>query len=82
MMLYIIYYEHNACSVRDAIVFPLFSVFVWTGKTIRIRYVRTRIFLKTEEKLFLFKQKRIRQTQTTLEILKTIPKRVSTYQLN
>ena len=56
MMLYIIYYEHNVCSVRDAI--------------------------KTEGKISLFKQKRIRQTQATLEILKTIPKRVSTYQLN
>ena len=28
MMSWIIYYQHNACSVRDAIVFPLTSVFV------------------------------------------------------
>ena len=27
MIQYIIHYYHNACSVRDAIVFPLFSVF-------------------------------------------------------
>ena len=32
MMSYIIYYEHYACPVRDAVVFPLFSIFVWTGE--------------------------------------------------
>ena len=32
MMSYNIYYEHYACSVTDAIVFPLFSVLVWTGE--------------------------------------------------
>ena len=26
------YHYHNACYVRDALVFPLFSVFVWTGE--------------------------------------------------
>ena len=31
-MSYNIYYEHYACSVTDAIVFPLFSVLVWTGE--------------------------------------------------
>ena len=31
-MSYNIYYEHYARSVRNAIVFPLFSVFVWTGE--------------------------------------------------
>ena len=28
----IIYYKYNAWSVRDAIVFPVFSVFVWAGE--------------------------------------------------
>ena len=32
MVQHIIYYKHNACSVRDAIVFPVFSVFVWAGE--------------------------------------------------
>ena len=27
-----IYYYHNAYSVRDALVFPLFSVFVWMSE--------------------------------------------------
>ena len=32
MMSFIINYYHNACSVRDTIVFPLFTVSVWAGE--------------------------------------------------
>ena len=44
MMSYNIYYEHYACSVTDAIVFPLFSVLVWTGEN--NSKVWTRIFFE------------------------------------
>ena len=32
MMSFIFNYYHNACSVRDVIVFPLFTVSVWAGE--------------------------------------------------
>ena len=47
MMSYIIYYR---------ITFPLFNVFYEWAKTIRIRYVWTRIFLKTEQKDLRFQK--------------------------
>ena len=62
MMLYIIQYEHNAYSVRSAIVFPLSSVFVWTGEndsnTLR---VDAYFFENGGKKIFvIFKQNPIR----------------------
>ena len=52
--------KHYACSVRDDIVFPLFSVFAWTAEndsnTLR---VDAYFFLKTEEKISVFKNIRI-----------------------
>ena len=52
----IIYYKHYACSVRDAIVFPLFRRFLCgPAKTNRILYVWTRTILQTNEKISVFK---------------------------
>ena len=61
MMPYILCFQLEACSVRDAIVFPFtsivhcFSVFVWTGEndsyTLRVGVY----FLKTEKKFSVFK---------------------------
>ena len=53
--------KHYACSVRDAIVFLLFSVFAWTAEndsnTLRVDEY---FFLKTEEKNLRFQNIRIR----------------------
>ena len=54
MMLYIVYFWHDACSVRGAIVFPSRLAFsCGRAKTIRIRCVWMRVFffvcLKTED---------------------------------
>ena len=42
-------------SFTTSITFPLFNVFYGRAKTIRIRYLWTRIFLKTEQKISVLK---------------------------
>ena len=56
MMSFIFNYYHNACSVRDVIVFPLFTVSVWAGEkdSNKLR-VDAFFFLKREGKISAFK---------------------------
>ena len=57
---YSIYYLHYPCSVKDTIVFPSFSVFVLRDiSDSNACATWTRIFLKTEKKIFVFKNIRI-----------------------
>ena len=76
----IIYYKHYACSVRDAIVFPLFRRFLCgPAKTNRIRYVWTRIISQTNEKNLRFQKYRDTcgrsleglKTESTMSVSKT-----------
>ena len=52
-----IYFWHDACSVRNAIVFPLFTVFVWTGENdlITLR-VKAYFFKRTMENTLCFQR--------------------------
>ena len=56
MMSFIFNYYHNACSVRDVIVFPLFTVSVWAGEkdSNKLR-VDAFFLLKREGKISAFK---------------------------
>ena len=64
----IIYFYHDACSVRNAIVFPLFSVFVWTGEkdSITLR-ARAYCFWKRWKIISVFKNNRIRVDGTMVK---------------
>ena len=58
---YIIYYQHDACSVRDAISthFHCKAFSYGRAKTIRIRYTWTHTHLKTRKNISVFKNIRI-----------------------
>ena len=63
-----IYFWHDACSVRNAIVFPLFSVFVWTGEkdSITLR-AKAYCFWKRWKIISVFKNNRIRVDGTMVK---------------
>ena len=55
MMSFIVNYYHSACSVRDTIVFPLFTVYVWVGEKDSNTLLVDAFFLKEREKISVFK---------------------------
>ena len=61
MDVYHIYYNYYACSVRDAIVFSLFSTFVWTGESDSNKLcVDTYFFKNGGKKMYVCKNSWIR----------------------
>ena len=52
--MYHIYYYYYACSVRDTIVFSLFSVFAWTGESDSNKLCVETYFFKNGGKKYTF----------------------------